>query len=258
MWRSLMNEIAPRSSSPGSRGLPDPCSWRENLRELRKLTGLRRGDFGNDEAHYMQAIARMVSPPVLPDGSASLPEQFVKPPAVDAVILALTGSAVSREAARHVVLSGMGGVGKTLIASAVVRDKSIRRFFGDGVLWINDRPGDSSTERLLLQLDALARQFEEIVLARYPRQGNTVRQFVDKFDTVRKAQDFFRMWRAKHNLKCLLVVDSAWNQVGFNRVIVVVVVYLDLDSVRAYGRCPSSSYHDALLSHAGLLRDPCT
>lgn len=213
MWRTLMNEIAPCTGSPGSRDLPDPRSWRDNLRELRKLTGLRRKDFGDDEAHYMKAIARMVSPPGLPDGVVSLPEQFIRPPVVDAVILALQGS-VSMEVASHVVLTGMGGVGKTLVASAVARDKSIRRFFSDGVLWIKDRPGDSSAERLLLQLDALARQFEEIVLARHHRQGNTAQQFVDKFDNAQRAQNFFRMWQAKRNLKCLLVVDSAWNRVG--------------------------------------------
>ncbi|CAM9653348.1 unnamed protein product, partial [Ascophyllum nodosum] len=91
-------------------------------------------------------------------------------------------------------------------------DKAIRRRFDDGVLWMTDQPGEPSTLRLLNQLNALAWQFENVVLARHHRQGIPLQYVVDKFDTPRKAQEFFLMWKRKLDLKCLLVVDSAWDQ----------------------------------------------
>lgn len=209
-WSVLMekNALSTRATKFGS--LPDPGFWREDVGVLADLTGLR---FGGDKASYVKAIAGMLSPPRLPDAVPPLPDQFVKPSLVDSVISELLD--ISPGTSRGSVLTGIGGAGKSVIASAVARDKSIRRRFRDGVLWINDDPQEFGEESLLHQLKTLAKQFRELVLARHYRQGHAFQYDVPDFKDLRDAQDFFPMWQKKYDLQCLLVVDSAWTVVRY-------------------------------------------
>ena len=45
------------------------------------------------------------------------------------------------DARQRVVLTGMGGAGKTVVATAFVRAASVRRTFGDGVFWFDQHTG---------------------------------------------------------------------------------------------------------------------
>ena len=196
--------------------LPDPLVWREDVSKLMPLTGLRRKDF-ESEKPYMEAIARLVSPLRLPDVLPPLPDYFVRPPLVDDVISGLLGTVSGREPS-HIVVTGMGGAGKSLIASAVARDRMVRRSFTDGVLWLNDEPGDFSEKRLLDQLNTLCnKQFQDLVLNRHIRQGRTSQYNALSFENLKDAQEYFAMWQKKFDLRCLFIVDGTWNVVRSRR-----------------------------------------
>lgn len=215
MWQALMDEIGGFKGEEGPKrrtSLPDPLCWRDDVGKLAELTGLRRKDFGEDEAAYVAAVAKTVSPPMLPATLPPSPDHSVELPLVDDVILQLLPGAHQAEM-RSVVLTGMGGAGKSVIASAVVRDKRIRRHFADGVLWLDGEPGEYSEKRFLLQLDKLAQQFEEVVLSRCYRQGTDSQYNLGPFASVSGAQRLFQMWQKKFDLRCLLVVDNTWNLV---------------------------------------------
>ncbi|CAM9768461.1 unnamed protein product [Scytosiphon promiscuus] len=212
-WRKLMEEVAASTRKESSSSLPDPMCWRKDLRELSKLTGLRRENFGGDKENkgdFENAVAKMVAPPVLPGVIPPVPDHFVNVHLVDDVISELLGCTMNT-GGRGVVLTGMGGAGKSVIASAVVRDKRIRRHFTDGVLWLDQEPGEYNEELFLLKLNKLAQQFEEVVLSRHYRQGRHVQYNMGYLTSVTGAQRLFQMWQTKYNLRCLLVVDNAWD-----------------------------------------------
>lgn len=214
-WQRLMREVVASTRDGGCTSLPDPMCWREDVGKLAKLTGLRRNDFEEDEEDkkYVTAVAKLVTPPGLPALLPPLPEHFVNVQLVNEVILKLLDRTSTEMPG--VVLIGMGGSGKSVIASAVVRDKRIRRRFADGVLWLDQdqERGNFSEERFLHELDKLAHQFEEVVLSRRCRQGRVSEYNLGRFKSVSSAQGFFSMWQQKFNLQCLLVVDNTWNVV---------------------------------------------
>lgn len=212
-WRAFLEKIAKSTHKGDWSSLPDPSSWLEDIVQLSDLTGLRWKDFEGDEQRYLHVVAWTVSPPRLPDSVPQLPDHYVQPPLfTEAKSLLLQ---INPEASRGLVLTGMGGMGKSVIASACARDKDIRRRFGDGVLWLKDEPGDYSETRLVSRLSALAKQFTEMVLARHYRQGRTS-QYSDNpnFKDLEDAQEFFPMWQRKYDLECLLIVDNVWNVVS--------------------------------------------
>lgn len=211
-WCDFMAAISDSTGDATSTSLPDPLQWREYVENLGSLTGLRRKDFGEDESGYVKAIATMVSPPRRPENMPLLPDHFVKPAIVDDVISKFLETITERNA-HHVVLTGMGGAGKSLIASAVIRDKLLLRHFEHGVLWLNDEARDYDEPNFLLNLNNLAAQFQDLVLSRFYRQGRASQYQPVNFTTVQDAQKYFLMWKNKQTLKCLLVVDSAWNLV---------------------------------------------
>ena len=206
-----MDKIGGSTRGEESTSLPDPFHWREDVGKLQGLTGLRYEGFGTDEPSYVKAIVNMVTPPGLPRNVPSLPSYFAKPPIVDEVISLLLHSVPGMNT-NHVVVTGMGGAGKTLVASAVTRNKDIRRHFSDGILWMKDeRDSENYDSSLLSRLEDLARQFQKLVL-RFHRQGRVFQNEDPDFKNVQDAQEYFRMWQKKnHTLKCLLIVDDVWN-----------------------------------------------
>lgn len=208
-WRALMDQIA-GSERDSKTSLPDPILWRQDVGKLAAMTGLRREEFANDK-DYAEAVALIVPPPRLPDSSTGmppLPDHFAEPPLVGDVKSALL-DVEPLAGTRGVVVIGIGGAGKSMVASAVARDKSVRHHFSDGVLWVTD----DSKRCLLDQLNALAKQFRKLILKRYFRQGKAS-QYEDKdFKDLNQARGYFPMWQKKHRLKCLLVVDNAWSSV---------------------------------------------
>lgn len=195
-----------------STGPPDNLWCLEDTARLASLTGLRREDFGKDEPSYVKAIANMVSPPRLPDSVPELPDHFVRPTMVDDTKTKFLDNVTGNNPC-HMAITGMGGAGKTLIASAVVHDTDIRQHFGDGILWFNDEAHGYKEHNFLLNLNAIAKQFQELVLKRCYRQGRVFQYESVYFKSVQEAQEYFGMWKKKHSLRCLLVVDNAWNSV---------------------------------------------
>lgn len=214
-WRNLMDTIGGSTRDEESTSLPDPFHWREDIGKLKGLTGLRYKGFGTDEPSYVKAIVNMVTPPGFPRNVPSLPSYFVKPPIVDELISKLFHSVPGMNT-KHVVVTGMGGAGKTLIASAVTRNKDIRRYFSDGILWMKDgRDSENYDSSLLSRLEGLARQFQNHLVLRFYRQGRVFQHEDPHFKNVQDAQEYFRMWQEKnHTLKCLLIVDDVWNLVS--------------------------------------------
>lgn len=212
-WRAFLEKIAKSTHKGDWSSLPDPSSWLKDIVQLGDLTGLRWKDFGGDELRYLHVVASTVSPPRLPDSVPQLPDYYVKVPLFTEAKSLLLHSIP--HASRGLVLTGMGGMGKSVIASALARDKDIRRRFCDGVLWLKDEPGDYSETRLVGRLSGLAKQFTELVLARHYRQGRKS-QYNDNpnFKDLEDARDFFSMWQRKYDLECLLIVDNLWNVVS--------------------------------------------
>lgn len=209
-WHELVAMIVGLIRDEVSTNLPDHIRWRKDIEKLGSFTGLRCDDFGSDEPSYVKAVATMVSPPRLPDNVPPLPEYFVRPAMVDKVISKLEDN-VTAPNTSAVVITGMGGAGKSLIASAVVQSKVIRRNFCHGILWLNDEAYGYNERKFLLNLVVLAKQFCELVLSRFYRQGRVFQYGTIEFKTVHEAQAHFLKWQNKHNLRCLLVMDSAWS-----------------------------------------------
>lgn len=228
-WRTLMAEIGgpTRVGDAESTSPPEPRVWRYDITRLAPLTGLRRKEFGKDEESYIKAVASIVSPPRLPEAVPQLPDYFVKPQLVDDFISALLGTGIYEIKAQKVVLTGVGGAGKSLIAASIARaigaagetgissatTYDLQRRFSDGILWLNDGPGDFSKQNFLGQLNTLMEQFRQVVLSRRYRQGRTSQYDVAEFVDVGDATGYFLMWQKKFDLQCLLIVDNTWNVV---------------------------------------------
>jgi hypothetical protein len=123
---------------------------------------LRRGDYDllpdelklfdtpdfRDDAQYdvsIKTLLRQMSEPVAPLGKLiAVPEllpHFLPRPddlkAVKEVVLAdVNKPVVVTGTARRVGVQGMGGIGKSVLATALARDCDVRRAFPDGVLWV--------------------------------------------------------------------------------------------------------------------------
>lgn len=207
-----MVEVRGSTRNAESTTPPDHHHWLKDLEKLEQLTGLSLQDFDGHEPSYITTIATMVSPPMLPDTVPPLPHYFVTPAVVEHVISKFLDNA-GGTSTLHAVVSGMGGSGKSLVVSAVVRDKAIRRYFSDGILWLNDN-AYGYTEGIFLQnLMVLAKQFQELVLKGRYWQGRVFQHEAIDFNTIEDAKEYFLEWKKRHNLTCLLVVDSTWNMV---------------------------------------------
>ncbi|CAM9956525.1 unnamed protein product [Scytosiphon promiscuus] len=192
--------------------LPDPLVWREDIGRLAKMTGLRSADFGYDESSYVKSAARKITPPRLPRELPELPEHFVRPSLVDTVVSELVMIAPGK-AKHHRVLTGMGGAGKSLTASAIARNKALRTRFRDGILWLEDSPGDFSEQNLILKLTKLGRDFQGRILSRHIKQGRSIQYDAIDFKNLEQAWGFFvARQKEQHDLRCLLVVDNVWNK----------------------------------------------
>jgi len=87
-------------------------------------------------------------------------------------------------------LTGMGGVGKSILATALAQAPDVRRSFQDGIHWITVGR-DSSTLQALTRL------------------GLTLNDAVDRYTGVTEARLMLEMALAGKN--CLLVLDDVWD-----------------------------------------------
>ncbi|CAM9368085.1 unnamed protein product [Pylaiella littoralis] len=174
VWR-LLTMVWKAPAMVATPNLPDPLVWREDIERLAKMTGLRGADYGYNEASYVKSAARQITPPGLPHELPDLTELFVRPSLVDTVVSELEIIPPGK-ANYHTVLTGMGGAGKPLIASSIARNKAIRTRFRDGILWLENSPGDFSEKTFLLKLESLGHDFRERVLSRHSKHRGSLRR----------------------------------------------------------------------------------
>ncbi|CAM9436286.1 unnamed protein product, partial [Hapterophycus canaliculatus] len=101
--------------------------------------------------------------------------------------------------ATHCVL-GMGGQGKTLLASSVVRDDRVRAAFKNGIFWV---PVGREGKNVALLLEYLAVQ-----LARAPT--DTPHDCPHRFDGAEEAARYLSAVLENNGLRCLVVLDNVW------------------------------------------------
>lgn len=179
----------------------------------RKLEGLLSTVIAGFGVHTVAALGRiedrladMAPPPLgplaeIPREAPNFPATYVQRVAeVEAVVDDVVNP--QRSALATHCLVGMGGRGKSLIASSVVRNDRVRASFKDGIFWVSVGRREGKDETLLL-LERLA-----IDLARAPT--NTPYCCPRRFDGIEEAARHLSMIRTKNDLKCLVVLDNVW------------------------------------------------
>jgi tetratricopeptide (TPR) repeat protein len=117
-------------------------------------------DFRSEEARgyefHLAQLVRILSDPEPPLGKLfavpSLPPHFLAQPdrlraLKDAVLEDLHKPVVIKGACARVGVHGMGGIGKSVLASVLAHDRNVRQAFPDGVFWLPF--GQQAQERLL-------------------------------------------------------------------------------------------------------------
>eukprot|EP00752_Nemacystus_decipiens_P005175 g4696.t1 len=112
-----------------------------------------------EQRQLLLALDRRMRPRSLPEmaavpaGAVALPHGYVERAVVREAADALTNPEEPRS---PYTVVGMGGAGKSVLASAVVRESSVREFFRGGVFWM--RVGRGAKNSLLPLLRGLARE----------------------------------------------------------------------------------------------------
>jgi len=117
-------------------------------------------DFREDDQFdfHLENLARQLSEPIPPLGKLiavpSLPPHYLARQERmqilrDALRADLEGPVVIGGAAARVGVHGMGGIGKSVVAAALARDRKIREAFPDGIVWVGlgERPEVASLQR---------------------------------------------------------------------------------------------------------------
>jgi WD40 repeat protein len=138
--------------------------WRWAL-ELDKpvIPILRRGDYDavpgelsllhcddfRDDGQYAVQLGKLIANLNLPEPPSgklfavpSLPAHFIGRPELmlklkDAVLMDLRKPVVITGAAARVGVQGMGGIGKSVVAAALARNREVRRSYPDGIVWVS-------------------------------------------------------------------------------------------------------------------------
>lgn len=136
----------------------------------------------------------------VPDGALPLPHSYVERPGVQE---AVDGLINPDTALAPYSVVGMGGVGKTTLVSAVVRNTSVREHFRAGIFWM--RVGRGATNSILPLLKGLAREMGAAPTDTphgVPHALNSLEQVKQHVAVVTRAGTFPR----------LVVLDDVWER----------------------------------------------
>ncbi|CAM9755572.1 unnamed protein product, partial [Choristocarpus tenellus] len=139
-------------------------------------------------------VKEMASVPV---GTPKLPLAFVRRESLEEGVV----NNITRSNKSH-VLVGMGGWGKTVLASCLVRNEVIRSAFRDGTFWLGVGKGGKEQVSVLLQ------RLEKMMGLAPAKTHEVLHQFDDVEQRVRHMSTFI----SKGNLKCLVVLDDVWER----------------------------------------------
>ena len=136
----------------------------------------------------------------IPPAVQSLPKAYVERTMQEAAVSGLVNE--ERNATATVSLWGMGGGGKTVVASSVVLDNRVRSSFRHGIFWFHF--GQAGKASVALILEKLAR---ELAVA----STDTPHLCPNKFDSVDEAARHVSAIIKSKNLRCLVVLDNVWD-----------------------------------------------
>eukprot|EP00752_Nemacystus_decipiens_P011921 g10571.t1 len=104
----------------------------------------------------MKRPLRLEPMAAIPPGAIALPDSHVERTSlVEEVVRSLTGPDAATNSSAHLLL-GMGGGGKTVLASSVVRHEAVLKHFRQGVFWV--RVGQGGKDQLQALFQGLARE----------------------------------------------------------------------------------------------------
>ena len=137
----------------------------------------------------------------IPSAVPSLPKAHVERTAIqETAVSGLVNE--ERNATATVSLWGMGGGGKTVVASSVVRDNRVRSSFRHGIFWFHI--GQEGKANVALISGQLARD-----LAVAPT--DTPHLCPNKFGSADEAARHVSATIKSKNLRCLVVLDNVWD-----------------------------------------------
>jgi WD40 repeat protein len=167
-----------------------------------ELSLLHCEDF-RDDANYLKAFGKLIESLRQPNpklgalvGVPNLPAHFQSRPDLmrrvrDALLVDLQTPQVITSADARVGVQGMGGIGKSVLAAALARNRDVRQAYPDGVLWVSFGQNLSDSDLMQRQRD----------LAKY--LGST-----EMFDSLTQGkQQLQELLQAK---SVLIVLDDVW------------------------------------------------
>jgi WD40 repeat protein len=168
-----------------------------------ELAGLHCEDFRRDH-RYPQALKRLIKSlrqpiPKLgtPVGVPSLPPHFLGRPGLfrevhDALAVHLQAPIPITGPGAKIGIHGMGGIGKSVLAAAVARNRAVRSYFPNGIFWV-------SLGQKVSEDDVLSRLRE--MVAHF--KGET------SFNSLLQGQGI--LFELLHGKSVLLVLDDVWS-----------------------------------------------
>jgi WD40 repeat protein len=151
------------------------------------------------EAEALANVRRLVETPVLGQGPLlgvpRIPSPFIaRPDLMDRLlsrVLIDTYQPIDLEADQRITsVTGMGGVGKTVLAAAAAHTPEVRRSFQGGIVWT-----------------AVGKNID--ALRTLTRIGMAIGDQVERYTGVQEAR--ILLSRALENASCLLVLDDVWD-----------------------------------------------
>lgn len=155
--------------------------------------------------HVASLVQQLIPPslPVLarvPDGAVTLPKPYVKRASMAGEVISYLTS-TERNISPYKLI-GMGGGGKTFLASSVVEDEVVRQYFQQGMFWV--RVGREGKGQLKALLEGLARD-----ISRAPT--DTPHGVPHEFDSSDEVIRHLTMVVAGSRLPRLVVLDDVWD-----------------------------------------------